>query len=378
MDARQSYAAPGAEPLSYRWDFGDGTPLGDGPTAQHVYARAGGYVARVQVTDAFGATSEAALPVAVTQGGRQPPSARIVASEREGQDSLDVVFACNCQPGFSPIAGLRWEFGDGETSSAPTVGHTFGPGEYEVRLLAVDSDGMTGVDRVRIRVSDASHRAPRVAAHASGVVGPAPFTATLSLRYEDLPDRVVETAWDFGDGTTGAGALVEHTFGAPGLRLATVTVKTAFGLTARATVEVAVTDDTGGLPPLIVSVPTTVAQAEQPYLYAPRGQPVVRGDRPLRWSLGNDKGVGVPSGMKVDADTGVLTWKPARNQVGEVPVTLVAENRLGRSVQEWTVKVSAPVESRGCGCGEANPLPLALGALLWLGLGGSRRRVTRR
>ena len=49
----------GGEGVTYRWDFGDGTPFTNAytsATAGHTYARAGRYTVRVEVTNELGTT----------------------------------------------------------------------------------------------------------------------------------------------------------------------------------------------------------------------------------------------------------------------------------------------------------------------------------
>ncbi|MCL5275150.1 MAG: S8 family serine peptidase [Chloroflexi bacterium] len=59
-----------ATPVSYRWDYGDGTPYvngGGSPLTSHSYQLCGPYTVRVEVTDSYGNHSIGVQPVVVTQ-----------------------------------------------------------------------------------------------------------------------------------------------------------------------------------------------------------------------------------------------------------------------------------------------------------------------
>ena len=77
----------------------------------------------------------------------------------------------------------------------------------------------------------------------------------------------------------------------------------------------AVTPTPPNRPPLFTTLPVTVAFTGAAYSYdADATDP---DGNALTFSLVNP-----PAGMTVDADTGVITWQPAANQVGEVNVVL--------------------------------------------------------
>ena len=57
---------------SYRWEFGDGSPVATTPTADHTYA-AGTYTARLVVTDDRGASSSKTLQIVVSPPAPSPP-----------------------------------------------------------------------------------------------------------------------------------------------------------------------------------------------------------------------------------------------------------------------------------------------------------------
>ena len=68
LDASGS-SDPDNDPLSYTWDFGDGTPPAKTtvPRAAHSYTRVGNYTARVTVDDGRGGTCSATAPITEIQ-----------------------------------------------------------------------------------------------------------------------------------------------------------------------------------------------------------------------------------------------------------------------------------------------------------------------
>ena len=110
FDARQS-SDPDGDPLSYDWDFGDGSAHATTPTASHTYAAAGAYTATLRVTDSRG--------VAVTESvridaGNTPPLPRIdapltSARFRVGEQVTLRGSATDAEDGALSPARLEWE-----------------------------------------------------------------------------------------------------------------------------------------------------------------------------------------------------------------------------------------------------------------------------
>jgi PKD repeat protein len=65
FNASSSRAAAGRRIVSYRWDFGDGTPAGSGVQESHTYTAIGTYTVTLEVTDDAGRTATASLEVPV-------------------------------------------------------------------------------------------------------------------------------------------------------------------------------------------------------------------------------------------------------------------------------------------------------------------------
>jgi len=126
------------EPLTYTWDFGDGS-TGSGLLANHSYSSAGEYQVVFTAENDGGANSDT-LMVNVT---RPPQPARITtinANPNPADEGESVRFTSNVR-GDSPLS-YEWDFGDGSTGSGASASHTFDePGQYTVSLSASNDVG---------------------------------------------------------------------------------------------------------------------------------------------------------------------------------------------------------------------------------------------
>lgn len=109
FDAGGSYDLDGG-PLTYRWDFGDGSPPSpDGPRIAHTYPR-GDFITSLAVTDDEGRTTHVRFPVRVSGDIRpdtnDPPTLRLLAdvTVREGQLVLLTPWGVD-----SELIGTRYE-----------------------------------------------------------------------------------------------------------------------------------------------------------------------------------------------------------------------------------------------------------------------------
>jgi chitodextrinase len=141
-----SGTATGVAPLTYQWDFGDGTTAVGTLQSVHAYADNGTYLAVLTVTDGMGRTSSDSLTVRVsnvapTASAGGPYAAEAGAPLRLTASAVDP----------SPIdqaAGFTysWTFGDGTTGSGVSPTHTYAsPGTYTAAVKATDKDGGTSV-----------------------------------------------------------------------------------------------------------------------------------------------------------------------------------------------------------------------------------------
>lgn len=146
---------PERGPLSYSWDFGDGTPADKSATASHIYTVPGKYVTVLTVTDDLGNTDQASVAVDVT-APNTPPTVGPTASPSSGAAPLVVQFASNARDQEGNPLRYAWDFGDGSPGSTlanPT--HTYtSPGVYTANVMVADGEFLVN-GAVTVSVSSA-------------------------------------------------------------------------------------------------------------------------------------------------------------------------------------------------------------------------------
>lgn len=218
--------------VAVTWDFGDGSPpsheLAPPP---HTYTAPGTYEARFSATDSgTPPTTVQAPPVVITVFA--PLSLSVSLAPDHGVVPLDVAFAATPTGGAAPYA-FAWDFGDGQAGAGASVHHAYAvPGSYAVTVTATDGSGQSAsVSRTVTALAPLG-----ASASASPAFGNAPLAVTLHASPSGgAPPYTVQ--WDFGDGATGSGALVEHTYAA-GTFAALASVTDSEGRTASASAAV--------------------------------------------------------------------------------------------------------------------------------------------
>ncbi|MBI3137341.1 MAG: PKD domain-containing protein [Sphingobacteriales bacterium] len=182
-------------PLTWEWDFGDGSPRVTTQNTVHIFPALGLYSVRLVVTNGGCSDTTALLINAIDER----------ANFTADQTTL-------CKPGtvqFSPVGintanilTYTWDFGDGNTSTVNTaaISHTYlNSGLYTVTLTIRDNNGCTStlVQNNYIRVNG-----PVAGFTASNVAGCTGLVTTFNdLSTTDGVNNIVNWKWDFGDGT---------------------------------------------------------------------------------------------------------------------------------------------------------------------------------
>jgi PKD repeat protein len=148
-------------PLTYAWNFGDGS-TGSGATPSHTYAVEGVYTVTLQVLDFKGGMSQVATTTAtianVAPVVNAGPDLGVAPSQTF---NLSATFS---DPGGAADAPWSYTFdwGDGssESGSTPSItpiarSHSYPSlGDYLVRVTVTDDDGGVGFDEVLVRVTN--------------------------------------------------------------------------------------------------------------------------------------------------------------------------------------------------------------------------------
>jgi PKD repeat protein len=305
--------------IQYTWNLGDGNSSSKAAPDEN-YTSAGLYFPSLEVADANGSTAVAYLEIKV--GIALSTSA--VGGPSSGLVPLVVEYSA-LSSGGSPPYWYLWSSSAGNSSnlSAPTFTFEFA-GLYSVSLVAGDSAG--GRQYRNFTVTAVAPTIPPLTASvfAAPTIGEAPLPVSFDAGGSGGVAPYT-FAWEFGDGTTGAGATVNHTYSAGGPFTATVTVTDSEGrsvvqstpiLVEAALTVTASATPTSGHAPLGVAFEAQATGGSAPYVYS--------------WDLG-DGTTSASSGFNHTYSTS-----------GTYPITLIVTDGSGHQAA-WnsTIVVSA-------------------------------------
>jgi len=213
FDASASTSTTGTI-VQWLWNFGDGSTA-SGEIVPHTFRSAGTFAVTLTVIDSIGASNSITQNVTVGQGAL--PTASFVVSPTSPVIGQQINFNASQSrpaPGRT-IRSFQWDFGDGTTGSGQTTSHAYANnGTFTVLLTVTDDAGRTAVATQSVTVGNGNPTAdftfnpsaPRsgqqVTFDASGTQ-PAPGRSITSF------------SWSFGDGGSGTGQTVTHTFTLP-------------------------------------------------------------------------------------------------------------------------------------------------------------------
>jgi PKD repeat protein len=230
------YTTLGSQPApdQFFWSFGDGSDMVRGTDVSHTYFLPGTYIATLQVTPPGGSVGPNSNTYSWIAGQTLgTASATVVVlpdyfyvlvntSPGTGPTPLTVKFTSTIKgDGFPPFT-YKWDFGDfGATSTAANPTYTYTrDGIYAVRVAVTDSKGWQSTAMTTVFAAVPGIVVTTTAAPTSGYaplgVG---FVASAS---GGVPPYIFQ--WSFGDGTTGSGSSISHTYVNPGSYAAMVTV----------------------------------------------------------------------------------------------------------------------------------------------------------
>ncbi len=223
----------------YHWDFGDSRSAASmsGANATHTYAYPGIYVIELITVNDKGKTNSERIVIKVKN---PPPVASFSLTDDNPFVGSAVTF--NASGSYDPngeITSYTWDFGDGTSATGVEVTHPYGEaGYFVVTLTVTDDDGVTATYRDDLIVQEGScdpggggcGGGPAIPlAVISGLPscngGRVGVSITLDGSFSRAAEgMIVSYEWDFGDGETGSGPQVSHTYQRAGRFIVTLTV----------------------------------------------------------------------------------------------------------------------------------------------------------
>jgi PKD repeat protein len=197
----------GTTPMTYTWDFGDG--FGDvGQMVNHTYANTGTYTVMMTVTNDCGVDTAMYDIVVVEPPPCQPVEIVTVTTAISGC-VVDFGAVLN---GDAPFT-YTWDFGPFGSSDQPTPTVDFGAdGTYPFDLWVWNCDGVYSDTYSGDVTVSCGVCAPVTNTQFSWM----PITPTVgemvTFNASAEGSTPITFTWDFGDGATGMGAMVTHTY----------------------------------------------------------------------------------------------------------------------------------------------------------------------
>ena len=203
------------DPLTYVWDFGDGSPTAAGARVSHIYAEGGVYPVVLTVDDGTGlpnGRNRASLTVTVNR----PPVADAGGNKEVCAGDVVVLDGSASRDPDGGLLRYQWDFGDGTGAELVNPTKTYDRGSvYPVSLTVRDESGFANdshTDRIVVRVEESpiADAGPDQEVCAGVEVH---FDGSASYDFDGVVNRF---QWDFGDGATGGGDKPVHVYQLPG------------------------------------------------------------------------------------------------------------------------------------------------------------------
>ena len=217
FDGSKSYDPDGSI-QNYTWNFGDGT-LSNNAVVIHYWTENGTYNVTLLVSDNDGASSMASLLITVLNRAPEAYFPDIIVNSYQNV-SLN---GSRCFDMDGYLVNFTWNMGGGKFLFGPEVTAMWTKaGQYEILLTVRDNDGGAASSFFNVSVLNSPPRAgfgftPQLPAELETAV----FNASPSI---DLDGAITGYNWNFGDGNSGNGMVVQHAYLANGTYRVTLIV----------------------------------------------------------------------------------------------------------------------------------------------------------
>ncbi|MDX1909394.1 MAG: PKD domain-containing protein [Bacteroidia bacterium] len=215
----QSQGSVPGTPLTYTWDFGDGT-TSTVANPVHTYPVAGLYTVTLTIADQAGCVNTIVQHVNL----QSTVCAANVLVQLVGPNTVTL----SAQPAL-PQGTYFWDFGDSTSGFGPVVTHTYpGPGIYVLCLTAIDSaSGCQSTSCVNVQIGQVQN----CTADFSFVVDSA--TNTVTFTNLSTASAGAQYLWHLGDGNISTDPNPVYTYATPGFYHVTLYVFDSLGCSAQ-------------------------------------------------------------------------------------------------------------------------------------------------
>ncbi len=254
-----SFDPEGGGIYAHLWDFGDGTST-NGSYASHAFGAAGNYTVRLTVADEIRASNSTSLVFTVLRQDQNKPPVAVIAPSRPIQFvNRPVGFGSSesYDPEDGGLYSFAWRFGDGRNDTGSYVWHNFSSsGTYTVTLTTLDEFEAAGFASVAVRILNPSENTPPTAVASVAARGwagrPMNFSSSRSF---DAEGGIGGHVWQFGDGSSSALGVAEHTYASTGTYTGALTVTDELGAQDSTSFTVEILDPASNQPPTAVIAP---------------------------------------------------------------------------------------------------------------------------
>ncbi len=305
-------------PVSWRWDFGDGTTSPE-QNPVHEFTAAGTYTISLTETNA-GGSNTMTKPDYITVSSLAPPVANFTGTPLCGKAPLAVTFT---DSSAGEPAGWSWDFGDGTNSTDRNPVHTYtSAGKYTVALTASNAGGSNTTTRADYVMVTGQVKPPVASFAGTPTSGYPPLAVTFSDKSSNSP---AGWSWDFGDGVSSTDRNPVHTYDTPGKYTVTLTASNAAGSSIKTRTQYIT----------VKPVPAPVAnfRADPTYGYSPVTvtftDTSTKSPTSWLWDFGD--------GTSSDEQNPVHVY----STVGKYNVTLIASNAGGNSTKTRSNYITA-------------------------------------
>ncbi len=145
-------------------------------------------------------------------GDNRVPEAQFTVNPFRGIKDTPFRFDASKSNDDGNLVSYKWKFGDGKLDNGKIVTHRYGRGGAFTTTLTVTDNKNTSVSTSRLIEVDAS-KVP----HSQFTVSPASGTMDTNFSFDgsgssDPDGNITQYFWNFGDGTSARGPLVQHKF----------------------------------------------------------------------------------------------------------------------------------------------------------------------